>query len=251
MKREISQEIPKLVWQTAKSFPHVNSHPLIKSIITLNPDYEWLFMDDDRCNQFIKDNFNSDFYNMYNSLPFGVMKADVWRVAVVYVYGGVYVDIDCECSKPFSEWLNEKDKLIVAIERENGSLCNFAFASSPKNPVLLSVLNNFMKLYNSDLFLDKSQTTPIQNFGQLGFSDGILEYYNMTGQEHTRLGGTSNYYNENANVQADNTKFILKQDNIFTPHKYASTCIFHCSASIKWRNDDYDSWRNQEKEYLK
>jgi mannosyltransferase OCH1-like enzyme len=52
--QEQNQKIPKLIWQTAKSIPHIKSHQYIKTWIDKNPGYEWLFMDDVRCNQFIK-----------------------------------------------------------------------------------------------------------------------------------------------------------------------------------------------------
>lgn len=223
-KQETSQKIPKLIWQTAKSEPHPNSHELIKSFINLNPDYEWSFMDDSRCEQFIKDNFNQQFYDMYKSLPHGVMKADVWRVAVVYVYGGVYVDTDCECIKPINTWLKHDDSLIVGEEMDNGDLFNCMFASEPRHPALLSVLNRFMELYNSPQFLDGSELQ-IQNFGQYGFSNGVLRYYK-----------------ENP----DGIKIIPKHDGIFTMHKYDTSCIVHHVASLSWRNS-YDSWRKQQR----
>lgn len=224
LNQETRQRIPKLIWQTAKSFPHQNSHPLIKSFIDMNPDYDWLFMDDARCDKFIKENFNTQFYEMYSSLPFGVMKADVWRVAVVYAYGGVYVDTDCECIKPISTWLKPNDSLIVGVEVDNGDLYNCVFAAEARHPALLSVLNKFMELYNSPQFLDGSELQ-IQNFGQYGFSDGILRYYK-----------------ENP----DGIKIIPKHDDIFTMHKYHTSCIVHHVASLSWRNS-YDSWRKHQR----
>lgn len=225
LKQEIDQKIPKLIWQTAKSEPHPNSHDLIKSFINLNPDYEWLFMDDLRCEQFIKDNFNQEFYNMYKSLPHGVMKADVWRVAIVYVYGGIYADTDCECIKPISEWLKPDDRLIVGVEMDNGDLYNCIFAAESKHPALLSVLNKLVDLYNHPNFL-KAKDTPIQNFGQYGFSTAILDYYK-----------------ENPN----DIKIITKQQNIFsTIHKYHTSCVIHHVASLKWR-DNYNSWRKEQR----
>ena len=226
LKQEINQRIPKLIWQTAKSVPHQNSHILIKSFIDLNPDYEWLFMDDARCDQFIKDNFNQQFYTMYKSLPYGVMKADVWRVAVVYVYGGVYVDTDCECVKPISTWLKPTYSLIVGEEMDNGDLYNCIFAAEPRHPALLNVLNTFIELYESPNFM-KDKNTPIQNFGQYGFSSGVLEYYD---QDKTSI------------------TIIKKQDNVFsTINKYDNSCIIHHVASFAWKNN-YDSWRKAQRQ---
>jgi len=221
LKQETNQKIPKLIWQTAKLEPHPNSHELIKSFINLNPDYKWLFMDDLRCEQFIQDNFSLEFYNMYKSLPHGVMKADVWRVAVIYAYGGVYVDTDCECVKPISTWLNSEDSLIVGEEMDNGDLFNCMFASEPRHPALLSVLNLFMELFNSPNFLN-GEPTQIQNFGQYGFSHGVLRYYN---ENQCRI------------------KIISKQSKLFsTINKYDESCIIHHVASYTWKNN-YDSWR--------
>lgn len=245
-----TQKIPKLIWQTSKSSPPQQAYPLIKSWIDLNPDYKWLFMDDVRCDNFIKDNFNTEFYAMYKSLPYGVMRADVWRVAIVYVYGGVYVDTDCKCITPISTWLNSTDELVVGVEVQGGDLLNFAFASTPKNPALLSVLNRFYELYNSSTFMDKDTVTPIQNFGQYGFSDGILRYFSMNDKDSMLLGGRTNYYNENESVKKSNTKFVLQQDKRFTNGIHNTSYITHEVASLRWTSG-YSSWRKEQRMFLK
>jgi mannosyltransferase OCH1-like enzyme len=45
-----------------------------------------------------------EFLNTYDSLDRIVEKADFWRYAVIYVYGGVYVDSDVTCIKPVRFW---------------------------------------------------------------------------------------------------------------------------------------------------
>ena len=219
-------KIPKILWQTCKSSTIPNqAKPLIKSWLDLNPDLKWYLMDDAQCDAFIRDHFSTQFYDMYKSLPFGVMRADVWRVAILYVYGGLYMDTDCECIKPISEWLNPEDSLIVGEEMDNDDLYNCMFASEPRHPALLSVLNLFVELYNSTNFM-KDRKAPIQNFGQYGFSHGVLRYYK-----------------ENP----DQIKIIRKPTNMFsTIHKYDETCIIHHVASLAWRNN-YDSWRKHER----
>lgn len=223
-----NQKIPKLIWQTAKSIPHPQSHQYIKTCIDKNPEYEWLFMDDVRCDQFIKDNFKQEFYDMYRSLPYGVMRADVWRVCVVYVYGGVYVDTDCECVIPLKQWINNHS-LIVAEEVPNGDLANFAFAAEPRHPALLSSINRFVEIYNSEWFMDKTTSTPIQNFGQYGFSDGV--------KRHLK---------ENNNP---NDKVFKYTEQRFTNTKHKESYIAHHVASLSWSN--YDSWRKDQKRFLK
>jgi mannosyltransferase OCH1-like enzyme len=225
---ELNQKIPKLIWQTAKSIPHPQSHEYIKTWIDKNPEYEWLFMDDARCDQFIQDHFNQEFYNMYLSLPYGVMRADVWRVCVVYVYGGVYVDTDCECVVAIDQWINNCS-LVVAEEVPNGDLANFAFAAEPNHPALLSVINRFMELYNSESFMSTDTPTPIQNFGQYGFSDGVKRYLK-----------------DNNN---SNDKVFKYCEQRFTNTKRKDSYVAHRVASLSWSN--YDSWRKDQKRFLK
>lgn len=244
--------IPLQLWQTYKSkaLP-LKAVPLVQSWKNKNPNLKVNFMDDGQCDQFIKENFDDQFYKMYASLPFGVMKADVWRVAVVYINGGIYADTDTDCIVPISQWINPDDKLIVAVEQPNGALANFIFAASPKHPALLHVLNTFTEFYNSPNFLDKNTDTPIQNFGQHGFSYGILSYYNLQDSESMVKGGTTNYYNENSKVQAEQTKFILNQDSRITNGYTPNTYVAHVVASMSWVRFGYDSWRKQQKRVLK
>lgn len=249
LKNEMPIKIPKIIWQTYKHFPPQNSKTNIESWINLNPDYIWMYMDDFRCSKFINENFSSQFSSMYNSLPLGVMKADVWRVAVVYVYGGIYTDLDCKCLKPISSWLNYEDELVVGVEMDNGDLLNYIFAARPKHLALLNVLNCFMELYHSSNFLDKNTKTPVQNFGQYGFSNGILRHFGVNTEELKRKGGTSNYYNELSKVKEEKTKFILKQNNIFSHESSENTAVLHEIASLKWKN--YNSWRKEQELYMK
>jgi mannosyltransferase OCH1-like enzyme len=218
-------EIPKFIWQTYKSsdLPFQAKNP-IESWYKNNPEYQWYFMDDARCEQFIVDHFNDEFVDMYKSLPYGVMKSDVWRVAVVYVYGGLYVDTDCVCMQPLNTWINSNDKLILSQEHPNGDLCNYAFAATPKHPALKSVLETFLHLYKSPGFLDKNTSTPIQNFGQFGFTNGILKYHN---------------------TEKSGTKIFTYEERKFVNFEIPDSYIWHQVASFNWK-DNYDSWRKRQ-----
>jgi mannosyltransferase OCH1-like enzyme len=240
--------IPLELWQTYKSsnLPR-QAIPLVQSWKNKNPQLTVNFMDDAQCNHFIKQNFDDEFYQMYISLPFGVMRADVWRVAVVYINGGIYADTDTDCIVSVSEWLKPDDRLIIAVEQSNGALANFIFAASPKHPALLHVLNTFTEFYNSPNFLDTNTDTPIQNFGQHGFSHGILSYYGLEDNESMSKGGTTNYYNDNPKVRSEQTKFILQQDSRITNGYRPKSYVVHVVASLYWVRFGYDSWRNEQK----
>jgi hypothetical protein len=221
--------IPKIIWQTAKSTPHPSATKLIESWKVKNPSYQLSFMNDLQCDQFIKDNFSPEFYNVYALLPLGIMKADMWRVAVVYVYGGIYADIDCECVVPLDTWLADYS-LVVAVETDTGELSNFFFAATPKHPALLSVLNRLVELVPGDGPLENNNLF-VQNFGQYGFSDGILQYYKTPDQ-----------------VKKDNARFFTKTEQRITNHIRPTSYVAHYVASENWVG--YDSWRKEQTRLL-
>jgi hypothetical protein len=237
--------IPCVLWQTYKTkFPPQKSLESIHSWLKNNPLMQWYYMNDEKCDQLIKNNFTKNFYDMYSLLPFGVMKADVWRVAVIYVYGGIYSDLDTKCLKPVESWLLPDKDLIVYVETPNGAICNYTFAAVPKHPALLTVLNMFMELYSSPSFLDKNSPTPIQDFGAHGWSFGILKHYGLENKMH--LGGE--YYNTVDKVNQEKTYFYPYNSQAFSPCPDNNTYVHHQSGSIIWNNNEYDSWRKEQHE---
>lgn len=154
--------IPKKIYQTYKSYDLPdNIKKLINSIITINSDFEYEFMDNNECFTFIRENFDDKFVEMYKSIPLDIMRADVWRIAVIYINGGIYCDTDVFCLKGLGD-LIEGEELVIFTE-EKGGTSNFFFAAKPKHPSLKRVL---------DLMVDKFKITyevnsplMVQNFG--------------------------------------------------------------------------------------
>lgn len=230
--------IPKIIWQTYKtSTPPLIFLDSVHTWLIKNPEYKWYYFDDDKCQQFIRDHFNDEFYKMYTSLPIGVMKADVWRVAVVYTYGGVYADLDTTCIKPITDWVKDKD-LVVGVETEHGSINNYVFAASPKHPALYTVLEEFLNIYNSPGYLYKGSPTPVQDFGANAWSHGILKHFNLVGK--MTLG--AEYYNQNLKVLEENALFYSFESHTFSFNQIETTAVHHRSGSVFYLSE-YDSWR--------
>ena len=158
--------IPKILWQTAKSKNYINdgnNRQLLKSFIINNPNIDIMFMDDDECDIFIKSNFSQEIYDMYRSLPLGVMRADFWRVAVIYINGGIYSDTDVFCKKSIDGLINDKDLVLLTEPNTSDNVSNFFFAATPKHPVLKEIIDEmvggFAISFNDDTHLF------VQNFG--------------------------------------------------------------------------------------
>jgi mannosyltransferase OCH1-like enzyme len=110
-----------------------------------NPEFEYFLYDDEDCRQFISEYFGSVVLDAFDSLIPGAYKADLWRCCVLYVHGGIYLDMRFEMINGF--------KLIALTEKEHFSLERSGFwmpgkhgiyngliVSKPGNPFLMACI---------------------------------------------------------------------------------------------------------------
>jgi len=67
-----------------------------------NPDWEYRLWTDEECEKLIAEEL-PEFYPTYLAYPKGIFRADIFRVAVLYLRGGVYADLDVECLQPLDD----------------------------------------------------------------------------------------------------------------------------------------------------
>ena len=72
----------------------------------LNSEYELALYDDSMCRSFLADNFSAEHAEIFDFLVDGPIKADFWRLAIVYAKGGVYADADIEPLVPLRTYLD-------------------------------------------------------------------------------------------------------------------------------------------------
>jgi len=154
--------IPKKIYQTHKDYNLSEEiKKLIHDLTRLNHDFEYTFMDNDECYEFIRVNFDDGFVSMYKNLPLDIMRADVWRIAVVYINGGIYCDCDVFCRQNLAPLI--KNEELVLFTEELGGTSNFFFAAPPKNPALKDVLD--LMVDNQSITRDTHSDWLVQNFG--------------------------------------------------------------------------------------
>jgi mannosyltransferase OCH1-like enzyme len=106
----------------------------------LHPHWTHLFWDDEDCDLFMRTH-HPDFYPTYSDLPRGVMKADLFRIAVLYTRGGMYADTDIIPNVTIDKSpLWAKAELIFASWEANQTNA-FIVSKRCNNPLLLNVMN--------------------------------------------------------------------------------------------------------------
>jgi len=169
--------IPKIIHQTWKT----NIIPkkmdfCINSWRKLNEDYEYKFWTDSDIQVFIIEKF-PEYLEIFNKCKLGIQKADIFRLLVLYYYGGIYADIDFECLVPIKYWNIDKNKINIATEPiEHGKkdiLCN-ALICSPKNQ------NDLLKiLEHGDKILNANPNEVMNSFGPFAWTNILKDSKNI------------------------------------------------------------------------
>lgn len=91
---QMTELIPKKIFQTwfTKEFPP-KMKECVDDLKRKHPDFEYFFFDDDESREFIQTNFDEEVLFAFDTLIPGAFKADLWRYCVLYIHGGVYLDI--------------------------------------------------------------------------------------------------------------------------------------------------------------
>ena len=96
---------PKTIYLCYKTLEHTEKY--INNWKKLNPEYEVKMYDNIMCQQFLMKEYGPVHADIFEYLKDGPIKADFWRICILYKYGGVYSDIDNEPLKPISSFLEE------------------------------------------------------------------------------------------------------------------------------------------------
>lgn len=139
-----------LTWET-KQLP-INMYNNIMLLQKMNPEFDiYLYDNQDRIN-FIKDNFNQNVLDAYNSLRPGAYKADLWRYCIIYKYGGVYIDIKYHTYIPLIELIKDNEFIFANVnsgfckeDSYNGlEIQSTFFISSPNNKIFINSINEIV-----------------------------------------------------------------------------------------------------------
>jgi mannosyltransferase OCH1-like enzyme len=108
------------------------------SIITNNPAFTYHLYDITDCSEFIKNNFNNDVFETYQRLIPYSYKSDLWKYCILYINGGVYLDMGFNniTSVNFVEF-TDQEYFVKDLEEHGGGIYNGFIIVKPMNEILL------------------------------------------------------------------------------------------------------------------
>lgn len=111
----------------------------------LNPEYNIKLYGNKECYNFLIKYFSKDYADFFDNIKDGPIKADFWRVCILYIYGGVYVDIDVIPIYPLRNFISDEIDFLTSISIDGG-LNPLIIYSKPNNILLY---NTILALYNN------------------------------------------------------------------------------------------------------
>ena len=114
----------------------------------LNPEYEIHLYDNLLCEQFLFKEFGKMHQDIFRFIPDGPIKADFWRICVLFKYGGVYVDSDIEPIVPLCEFIDENVELATCISYYDEYNPHFIVCNAG-NELLKKAIYVYLDLYAS------------------------------------------------------------------------------------------------------
>ncbi|OWB67586.1 hypothetical protein B5S30_g2948 [[Candida] boidinii] len=165
----------------------------------------------------IKQNFAKqlpEVMTTFNLLPKVILRSDFGRYLLIFLYGGVYGDIDTYCHKPIDEWfgsdIDSSIGFVTGIESDNNivnwkdyyprrvQFIQWSFKSRKHHPFLALLIANIVKL-TFQAKLDKKLSAWTPEFARVDrcrsieimdwtgpgiFTDTVFEYATLQAKQH-------------------------------------------------------------------
>lgn len=132
--------IPRIIhqtWRDADTIP-LSWQQASNSCRQHHPDYQYRFWTDQAARRLIESEFPC-LLATYDSYPYDIQRADIIRLVILYVYGGIYLDLDIICLRSLDQL--RAHTLVLPRTRPVG-LSNDFIMAEPKDPFLLQAIHD-------------------------------------------------------------------------------------------------------------
>lgn len=203
------------IFQTIPSFKSINNLRIREQLASWEgiPHTELVRMDDEECREFIKNHFDRKYLEGYDGIYPGAFKSDIWRLCVLYKYGGLYLDAKLK--------LVRKDKLMYFLNKYDVCLVKdyskiakysiytvFMYFRYPRNEIILEILDTILSNIKT-----KNRSHCLYLTGPVLHSEIILKHMNYKNRNHIRYKELDYYYFFNKNSIRKN-KGVYYMNNI-------------------------------------
>jgi len=93
----------------------------------------------------VRENFDQRTYDAFARLQIGAAKADFFRYAVLYIYGGIYLDLDSDITGRLDRVIRPDDVAVIAHENNRSLYAQWALIYDKGHPFLKKTIELIVK----------------------------------------------------------------------------------------------------------
>lgn len=112
------------------------------------PEYNHVVYDDNDIITFLKKYYNQNVIDTFINLKSGAHKADLARYCLLYIHGGVYMDIKTKLIKPLKEIFTENDIIYSVLSNDKDHIYQGVISTPPKQYLFLKLINFIIRIQN-------------------------------------------------------------------------------------------------------
>jgi mannosyltransferase OCH1-like enzyme len=109
-------------------------------------DYKYFLLDDNDAIKFLKEEYGQLLVDTYNSIKGGAHKADLLRYCLLYRYGGIYIDIKMQFTKPLNKIFTKNNTLYTVNSILPYTCYQGLIASPPCNEIFAELINHLISI---------------------------------------------------------------------------------------------------------
>lgn len=185
----------------------------------LNPEYDIKLYDDGMISSFLMEEYGELYKNIFDYLKDGPIKADFWRLCILYKNGGIYSDIDNMPFVPLSVFIEKDIDFVTCSSYWHYTFNPNFIISNKENIILKKCIGWYVNKYNNNHPYDYwdwsvmnafTQTLHLENYNK---EWGVYHLGNMKIQIIQECRGENNNHNDAHNIYKNSRVFNNRQPN--------------------------------------
>lgn len=146
-------KIPRRIIQIYKTNKiHTHIYKNVMKMIEKNPEYDYLFITYEIARELIKKHFDEKTMAAYEKIQIGAAKADFIRYVVLYLYGGIYLDLDASIEIEIDRFIpNDTDFIFFYRFVDETKMTQWIFFTKPENHIIKKIINEMVdRIHNNE-----------------------------------------------------------------------------------------------------
>jgi mannosyltransferase OCH1-like enzyme len=122
-------------------------------IVESNPLISFHLFDEYDCHEFIQKNFEPDVLEAYDRLIPCSYKSDLWRYCVLYINGGIYMDIKYRCKNNF-KFISLTEKEYFVRDKNPSATYTALIVTLPNNKIMYNCIRKIVENVNNKCYTE-------------------------------------------------------------------------------------------------